>query len=78
MKKFANYIDRIDQALKVLESSSVLVLEAKKNFKQKKQLEDQIIKLKKEIFSSEELIDQAIKEIKTLRSNVSKRSEDNG
>ena len=78
MKKFANYIDRIDQALKVLESSSVLVLEAKKNFKQKKQLEDQIIKLKKERFSSEELIDQAIKEIKTLRSNVSKRNEDNG
>ena len=78
MKKFANYIDRVDQALKVLESSSVLVLEAKKNFKQKKQLEDQIIKLKKERFSSEELIDQAIKEIKTLRSNVSKRNEDNG
>ena len=78
MKKFANYIDRIDQALKVLESSSVLVLEAKRNFKQKKQLEDQIIKLKKERFSSEELIDQAIKEIKTLRSNVSKRNEDNG
>ena len=78
MKKFANYIDRIDQALKVLESSSVLVLEAKRNFKQKKQLEDQIIKLKKERFSSEELIDQAIKEIKTLRSNVSKRNKDNG
>ena len=64
------YFERLEEAILDLEKKHNLVLEAKKNIKITQNLENEIIKLKKEKVSSQELIDQAIEEIKILKSNV--------
>ena len=72
MKTLKKNFERLELAIKDLEKSYSLVIEAKKDIKLKKSLEDKIIELKKEKISSLELIDQALKEIEILRANVIK------
>ncbi len=74
MKFLKKYFERIDLAIRELEVNRELVIEAKKNIKLKKTLEEKVIKLNKEKISSIELIDQALEEIKILRNNVIKEN----
>ncbi len=76
MKTLKKNFERLELAIKDLEKSYSLVIEAKKDIKLKKSLEDKIIELKKEKISSLELIDQALKEIEILRANVIKEKRD--
>ena len=75
MKILKKYFERLEVAILNLEKKHNLVLEAKKNMKIMRNLENEIIKLKKEKVSSQELIDQAIEEIKILKSNVIKEKD---
>lgn len=70
--------EKLQKAIRELESSYKLVVETKKNIKLKKTLEYQIIKLKKDKISSLELIDQALQEISNLRKNVIKGQNSDG
>ena len=76
MKTLKKNFERLELAIKDLEKSYSLVIAAKKDIKLKKSLEDKIIELKKEKVSSLELIDQALKEIEILRTNVIKEKRD--
>ena len=78
MKTLKKNFERLEIAIKDLELSHKLVLEAKKNIKLKKTLEDKITKLKKDKASSLELIDQALEEIALLRKNVNKEEGSDG
>ncbi len=78
MRNLTNYLTRIELALKELENNKTLIKEAQEEQKIKKNLEFEIIKLKKERNVSEELIDQAIKEIENLRTNVVKKVIEDG
>tara|TARA_Y100000385_G_scaffold126496_1_gene131506 strand:+ start:357 stop:593 length:237 start_codon:yes stop_codon:yes gene_type:complete len=73
MRNLKNYLDRIDLALKKLEENKALIKEAQEIKELKKNLEFEIIKLKKQKSDSEEFIDQAIKEIEILRKNKIKK-----
>ena len=73
MRNLKNYLDRIDLALKKLEENKALIKEAQEIKELKKNLEFEIIKLKKQKHDSEEFIDQAIKEIEILRKNKIKK-----
>ena len=73
MKNLKDYLDRIDLALKKLEENKALIKEAQEIKELKKNLEFEIIKLKKQKNDSEEFIDQAIKEIEILRKNKGKK-----
>ena len=73
MRNLKDYLDRIDLALKKLEGNKALIKEAQEIKEQKKNLEFEVIKLKKQKNDSEEFIDQAIKEIEILRKNKIKK-----
>ena len=73
MRNLKNYLNRIDLALKKLEENKALIKEAQEIKELKKNLEFEIIKLKKQKNDSEEFIDQAIKEIEILRKNKIKK-----
>ena len=78
MNNLKKYFEKIELAIKSIEGSYDKLLEAEKNIKIKKNLEDEIINLKKEKVASLELIDQALQEIKLLRRNVTKDKGNNG
>ena len=78
MHNLKKYFEKIEVAIKGIEESYDKLLEAEKNIKIKKELENEIITLKKEKFASLELIDQALQEIKLLRENVTKDKGKNG
>ena len=73
MRNLKDYLNRIDLALKKLEENKALIKEAQEIKELKKNLEFEIIKLKKQKSDSEEFIDQAIKEIEILRKNKIKK-----
>ena len=73
MSNLKDYLNRIDLALKELEENKALIKEAQEIKELKKNLEFEIIKLKKQKNDSEEFIDQAIKEIEILRKNKGKK-----
>ena len=78
MNNLKKYFEKIELALKSIEGSYEKLLEAEKNIKIKKNLENEIIILKKQKVASLELIDQALQEIKLLRNNVTKDKGNNG
>ena len=78
MNNLKKYFEKIEIALKRIERSYHKLLEAEKNIKIKKDLENEIIILKKEKVASLELIDQALQEIKLLRKNATKDKQNNG
>ena len=78
MNNLKKYFEKIELAIKSIEGSYDKLLEAEKNIKIKKNLENEIIILKKEKIASLELIDQALQEIKLLRKNVTKDKDNNG
>ena len=78
MNNLKKYFEKIELALKSIEGSYDKLLEAEKNIKIIKNLENEIIILKKEKVASLELIDQALQEIKLLRKNVTKDKGNNG
>ena len=78
MNNLKKYFEKIEIALKSIEGSYQKLLEAEKNIKIKKDLENKLIIMKKEKVASLELIDQALHEIKLLRKNVIKDKENNG
>ena len=78
MNNLKKYFEKIELALKRIESKHDKLLEAEKNIKIKKNLEEKIFLLKKEKIASLELIDQALQEIKLLRKNVIKDKGNNG
>ena len=78
MNNLKKYFEKIEVAIKSIEESYDKLLEAEKNIKIKKDLENEIILLKKEKIASLELIDQALQEIKLLRKNVTKDKGNNG
>ena len=78
MSNLKKYFEKIELAIKSIEGSYEKLLEAEKNIKVKKNLENEIIILKKEKVASLELIDQALQEIKLLRKNVTKDKDNNG
>ena len=73
MSNLKDYLNRIDLALKKLEENKALIKEAQEIKELKKNLEFEIIKLKKQKNESEDFIDQAIKEIEILRKNKVKK-----
>ncbi|MDA9559152.1 hypothetical protein N9R86_04175 [Alphaproteobacteria bacterium] len=73
MSNLKDYLNRIDLALKELEENKALIKEAQEIKELKKNLEFEIIKLKKQKNESEDFIDQAIKEIEILRKNKGKK-----
>ena len=78
MNNLKKYFEKIELAIKSIEGSYNKLLEAEKNIKIKKNLENEIVVLKKEKVASLELIDQALQEIKLLRKNVTKDKGNNG
>ena len=78
MNNIKKYFEKIEISLKQIESQYEKLLEAEKNIKIKKSLEERIVILKKEKVASLELIDQALQEIKLLRKNVIKDKGSNG
>ena len=78
MNNLKKYFEKIEIAIKSIEGSYNKLSEAEKNIKIKKNLENEIIILKKERVASLELIDQALQEIKLLRDNVNKDKDNNG
>ena len=78
MSNLKKYFEKIELAIKSIEGSYDKLLEAEKNIKIIKNLENEIIILKKEKIASLELIDQALQEIKLLRKNVTKDKGNNG
>jgi len=78
MNNLKKYFEKIELAIKSIEGSYDKLLEAEKNIKIIKNLENEIIILKKEKVASLELIDQALQEIKLLRKNVIKDKGNNG
>ena len=78
MSNLKKYFEKIEIAIKSIEGSYNKLSEAEKNIKIKKNLENEIIILKKERVASLELIDQALQEIKLLRDNVTKDKDNNG
>ena len=78
MNNLKKYFEKIELALKSIEGSYEKLLEAEKNIKIKKNLENEIIILKKQKVASLELIDQALQEIKLLRKNDTKDKCNNG
>mgnify|MGYP001335871224 FL=1 len=78
MNNLKKYFEKIELAIKSIEGSYDKLLEAEKNIKIKKNLENEIIILKKQKVASLELIDQALQEIKLLRKNVTKDKGNNG
>ena len=78
MSNLKKYFEKIELAVKSIERSYDKLLEAEKNIKIIKNLENEIIILKKEKVASLELIDQALQEIKLLRKNVMKDKGNNG
>ena len=78
MNNLKKYFEKIELAIKSIERSYDKLLEAEKNINIIKNLENEIIILKKEKVASLELIDQALQEIKLLRKNVTKDKGNNG
>ena len=78
MNNLKKYFEKIELAIKSIEGSYDKLLEAEKNIKIIKNLENEIIILKKEKVASVELIDQALQEIQSLRKNVTKDKDSNG
>ena len=78
MNNLKKYFEKIEIAIKSIEGSYDKLLEAEKNIEIKKNLENEIVILKKEKIASLELIDQALQEIKLLRKNVTKDKGNNG
>ena len=78
MNNLKKYFEKIEIAIKNIEGSYTKLLEAEKNIKIRKDLENEIMILKKEKVASLELIDQALQEIKLLRKNVTKDKGNNG
>ena len=78
MNNLKKYFEKIEIAIRSIERSYDKLLEAEKNIKIKKDLENEIVILKKEKVASLELIDQALQEIKLLRKNVTKDKGNNG
>tara|TARA_A100001015_G_scaffold33923_1_gene37580 strand:+ start:271 stop:507 length:237 start_codon:yes stop_codon:yes gene_type:complete len=78
MNNLKKYFEKIEIAIKSIEGSYDKLLEAERNIKIKKDLENEIIILKKEKVASLELIAQALQEIKLLRKNVTKDKGNNG
>ena len=78
MNNLKKYFEKIEIALKSIEGSYDKLLEAEKNIEIKKDLQNEIVILKKEKIASLELIDQALQEIKLLRKNVTKDKGNNG
>ena len=78
MNNLKKYFEKIELAIKSIEGSYDKLLEAEKNIKTIKNLENEIIILKKEKIASLELIDQALQEVKLLRKNVTKDKGNNG
>ena len=78
MNNLKKYFEKIELAIKSIEGSYNKLLEAEKNIKIIKNLENEIISLKKQKVASLELIDQALQEIKLLRKNVTKHKGNNG
>ena len=78
MSNLKKYFEKIELAVKSIERSYDKLLEAEKNIKIKKNLENEIVVLKKEKVASLELIDQALQEIKLLRKNDTKDKGNNG
>ena len=78
MNNLKKYFEKIELAIKSIEGSYDKLLEAEKNIKIIKNLENEIIILKKQKVASLELIDQALQELKLLRKNVTKDKGNNG
>ena len=78
MNNLKKYFEKIELAIKSIEGSYDKLLEAEKNIKIKKNLENEIITLKKQKVASLELIDQALQEIELLRKNVTRDKGNNG
>ena len=73
MRNLTDYLNKIELALKKLEENKALIKEAHEIKEIKKNLEIEVIELKKQKSDSGELIDQAIKEIETLKKNKVKK-----
>ena len=73
MRNLTDYLNRIDLALKKLEENKALIKETQEIKEIKKNLEIEVIELKKQKSDSGELIDQAIKEIEILKKNKIKK-----
>ena len=78
MNNLKKYFEKIENAINNLEGSQKKLIEAKKNIELRNNLEEAIIKLKKEKIASVELIDQALEEIKLLKKNVIKNKGNDG
>lgn len=78
MRNLKDYLNRIELALKELESYKALIKESQEIKEVKKNLEFEVIKLKKQRNDLEDLIDQAIKEIEILRKNKIKKVSTDG
>jgi DNA polymerase III sliding clamp (beta) subunit (PCNA family) len=78
MNNLKKYFEKIELAIKSIEGSYDKLLEAEKNIEIIRNLENEIIILKKEKVASLEMIDQALQEIKLLRKNVTKDKGNNG
>ena len=78
MRNLKKYFEKIELAIKSIEGSYDKLLKSEKNIKIIKNLENEIIILKKEKVASLELVDQALQEIKLLRKNVTKDKGNNG
>ncbi len=78
MNNLKKYFEKIEIALKSIEGEYDKLLEAEKNIKIRKNLEERIVILKKEKIASLELVDQALQEINLLRNNVIKDKGNNG
>ena len=78
MNNLKKYFEKVELAIKSIEGSYDKLLEAENNIKIIKNLENEIIILKKEKVASLEMIDQALQEIKLLRKNVNKDKGNNG
>ena len=78
MRNLKKYFEKIELAIKSIERSYDKLLEAEKNIKIIKNLENEIIILKKQKVASLELIDQALQEIELLRKNVTRDKGNNG
>tara|TARA_Y100001960_G_C14136292_1_gene569312 strand:- start:160 stop:396 length:237 start_codon:yes stop_codon:yes gene_type:complete len=78
MENLNKYLNRIENAIKKLEKYKSLAKESNENIEQIKYLENEIMYLKKNKFSAEELIDQAVQEINKLRKNTSSKAKTDG
>ena len=78
MENLNKYLKRIENALKKLEKHKAIAKEASENSMYITSLEAELISIKKNRISAQELIDQAIEEIQRIRKNSLKKVKSDG